>query len=55
MIQEMNTIRETEPKEYPGLSLDRGDINKFVEFLENKNNYLDDGMGVFHTDSFTNW
>ncbi len=30
-------------------------ISEFVEFLKNKEEYLDTGLGVFHTDNHGNW
>lgn len=30
-------------------------ICEFLSFLENKDEYLDTGLGAFHTDDHSNW
>lgn len=30
-------------------------ISEFMGFLENKEEYLDTGLGAFHTDDHSNW
>ncbi|WP_462256288.1 hypothetical protein [Megamonas funiformis] len=30
-------------------------ITEFLNFLESKKEYLDSGLGAFHTDNHSNW
>ena len=30
-------------------------VTEFLEFLEQKEEYLDSGLGAFHTDNHSNW
>lgn len=30
-------------------------VSKFLTFLENRSEYLDTGLGAFHTDDHSNW
>lgn len=30
-------------------------VAEFVDFLKNKEDYLDTGLGAFHTDNHGNW
>lgn len=30
-------------------------VNEFISFLESKEQYLDTGLGAFHTDDHSNW
>lgn len=30
-------------------------VTQFLEFLEKQTEYLDTGMGAFHTDNHSNW
>lgn len=31
------------------------DVKDFLSFLEDKEDYLDTGLGAFHTDDHSNW
>lgn len=31
------------------------EINEFFSFLDEKEEYLDSGLGAFHTDNHSNW
>lgn len=31
------------------------EIADFLDFIDSHDDYLDDGMGVFHTDNHSNW
>ena len=30
-------------------------VSEFMNFLENREEYLDTGLGAFHTDDHSNW
>lgn len=30
-------------------------VTQFLNFLENRSEYLDTGLGAFHTDDHSNW
>ncbi|MBQ3626330.1 MAG: hypothetical protein II948_06270 [Synergistaceae bacterium] len=35
--------------------VDEDSVAEFLNFLEDNENYLDSGLGVFHTDNHSNW
>lgn len=37
------------------LTLTSEEVAKFMQFLTEKPEYLDDALGVFHTDNHGNW
>ncbi len=37
------------------LELSTESIDNFIDFLESQEDYLDCGLGAFHTDDHSNW
>ena len=37
------------------LAISKEDVAEFLSFLENREEYLDTGLGAFHTDDHSNW
>lgn len=49
----METKAVFEQKE--GIVLSEEAVAEFLNFMENREEYLDTGMGAFHTDNHSNW
>lgn len=37
------------------ISLSAEDMQEFLDFLSEDNNYVNDGLGAFHHDNHSNW
>lgn len=37
------------------IELNEEEVNDFIKFLSEKKEYLDTGLGAFHTDNHSNW
>ena len=48
-------VTEKVDEQQEDISLSDSEVNEFVDFLSNEESYLDDGLGVFHTDNHSNW
>lgn len=48
----MGTVMNKEPET---VNLSNEAISDFLSFLEKKDEYLDTGLGAFHTDDHSNW
>lgn len=44
-----------EDKSVEVVSVSEKAISEFLDFLENKEQFLDTGLGAFHTDDHSNW
>lgn len=53
MMEDMKVKSQDEMTEMTEITEEM--ISEFVEFLKNKEEYLDTGLGVFHTDNHGNW
>ena len=52
-ILDMDSANEVVSHE--AISLPDEDVKEFLSFLEDKEDYLDTGLGAFHTDDHSNW
>jgi len=51
LVMETNVINE----QSDSVVLSSEAVSEFLSFLENREEYLDTGLGAFHTDDHNNW
>lgn len=55
MKKDEKTINTEEKKSKDVIDLSDADATEFMAFLERREEYLDTGLGAFHTDDHSNW
>lgn len=48
-------VNKIENVETSAITLDEASIKDFLSFLNDKEEYLESGLGAFHTDDHSNW
>lgn len=51
----MKELEKDTKEENKEIVLNKEAVKEFLKFLERKEEYLDNGLGAFHTDDHSNW
>ncbi|WP_338999335.1 hypothetical protein LC560_05460 [Fusobacterium animalis] len=51
----MKELEKDTKEENKEIVLNKEAVAEFLKFLERKEEYLDNGLGAFHTDDHSNW